>query len=320
MYHPVPLLPQQIIVPGEDTPEGQRYRDTFANDHRQNLPWSDKHELQILHLLASARCEGDYNVPSEPLSVFRIDRDDGTLYDFDKGIPVTTSRFDLITDDGRQRRRDGIVLNERLRKIAEEFKPNILDGTLYDALVKSKLTWMSPVFAEELATGPWFDSSAKPRLLKFRVDIVATNPDLNSHRLLLDNVRRKEASIPTPLPALAKQYTSLLSATDAQGKPIFTSVAKLAEAIGKTVVHVRSVLDYERIEPKLREAVDKGTCGLGLLVSGADCIAFGPDHTLLPPEHQLAVFDDLAKAFAVEIDDGIPDNKTTRRMVAAVKA
>ena len=191
MYHPIPLLPQQIIVPGEDTPEGQRYRDTFANDHRQNLPWSDKHELQILHLLASAHCEGDYNVPSEPLSVFRIDRDDGTLCDFDKGTPVTTSRFDLITDDGRQRRRDGLMLNERLRKIVKDYHSNILNGTLYDALVKSKLTWMSPIFAEELATGPWFDAKGQPRLLKFRVDIVATNPELSSHQLLHDNARRR---------------------------------------------------------------------------------------------------------------------------------
>ncbi len=44
-------LPQQITVPGDDTEAGQRYAKTFANDHRAKLDWSDKHEMQILHLL-----------------------------------------------------------------------------------------------------------------------------------------------------------------------------------------------------------------------------------------------------------------------------
>jgi len=310
-------LPQQIVVPGDDTEAGQRYGKTFANDHRAKLDWSDKHELQVLHLLSSSRRQGPYCVPAEPLSVFLVCNDDGMHAD-------GATSFDLVTDDGRQRRRDGLVLNDRLRKISEEYKPHILDGTLYEALTEPSQTrpaWLTATFAEELATGPWFNTDGSSCLLAFRVDVVAENPDLDDPAILLDNVRRKEASIPTPLPALAKQYTSLLGAKR-NGTLLFPHITKLAEKIGKSPQHVRSVLDYEKLDPVLKDAVDKQTIGLGLAVVGPDCIAFvtvDGEKKPLPCEAQVAVYKELAATYAVELDDGIPDNKTTRRGVALIK-
>ena len=311
-------LPQQITVPGDDTEAGQRYAKTFANDHRARLDWSDKHELQILHLLSTSRRDvSDYNVPAEPLSVFLIRRSDGV------GLRLNGERFDLVTDDGRQRRRDGMVLNERLRKIAADYEADIVNGTLYEALTKPghKPPWLTATFAEELATGPWFNPDGSPCLLAFRVDVVAEDPDLDDPAILLDNVRRKEASIPTPLPALAKQYTSLLGAKRG-GVALFPHITKLAEKIGKSPQHVRSVLDYEKLDPLLKDAVDKQTIGLGLAVVGPDCIAFvtvDGEKKPLPCEAQVAVYKELAATYAVEIDDGIPDNKTTRKGVALIK-
>lgn len=311
-------LPQQITVPGDDTEAGQRYAKTFANDHRARLDWSDKHELQILHLLSTSRRDvSDYNVPAEPLSVFLIRRSDGV------GLRLNGERFDLVTDDGRQRRRDGMVLNERLRKIAADYEADIVNGTLYEALTKPghKPPWLTATFAEELATGPWFNPDGSPCLLAFRVDVVAEDPDLDDPAILLDNVRRKEASIPTPLPALAKQYTSLLGAKRG-GVALFPHITKLAEKIGKSPQHVRSVLDYEKLDPLLKDAVDKQTIGLGLAVVGPDCIAFvtvDGEKKPLPCEAQVAVYKELAATYAVELDDGIPDNKTTRKGVALIK-
>ena len=170
-------LPQQITVPGDDTEAGQRYAKTFANDHRAKLDWSDKHELQILHLLSTSRRDAsDYNVPAEPLSVFLVRRSDST------GLRLNGERFDLVTDDGRQRRRDGAVLNERLRKIAVEYGDSISGGTLYEALTKpgqARPAWLTPTFAEELSTGPWFNADGSPCLLALRVDVVAEDPDLD---------------------------------------------------------------------------------------------------------------------------------------------
>ena len=312
-------LPQQITVPGDDTEAGQRYAKTFANDHRAKLDWSDKHELQILHLLSTSRRDAsDYNVPAEPLSVFLVRRSDST------GLRLNGERFDLVTDDGRQRRRDGAVLNERLRKIAVEYGDSISGGTLYEALTKpgqARPAWLTPTFAEELATGPWFNADGSPCLLAFRVDIVAEDPDLDDPAILLDNVRRKEASIPTPLPALAKQYTSLLGAKR-NGTLLFPHTTKLAEKIGKSPQHVRSVLDYEKLDPVLKDAVDKQTIGLGLAVVGPDCIAFvtvDGEKKPLPCEAQVAVYKELEATYAVELDDGIPDNKTTRYMITMIK-
>ena len=312
-------LPQQITVPGDDTEAGQRYAKTFANDHRAKLDWSDKHELQILHLLSSShRDASDYNVPAEPLSVFLVRRSDST------GLRLNGERFDLVTDDGRQRRRDGAVLNERLRKIAVEYEADIVNGTLYEALTRpgaARPAWLTATFAEELATGPWFNTDGSACLLAFRVDIVREDPDLDDPAILLDNVRRKEASIPTPLPALAKQYTSLLAARRG-GVALFPHITKLAEKIGKSPQHVRSVLDYEKLDPVLKDAVDKQTIGLGLAVVGPDCIAFvtiDGEKKPLPCEAQVAVYKELAATYAVELDDGIPDNKTTRRGIALIK-
>ena len=312
-------LPQQITVPGDDTEAGQRYAKTFANDYRAKLDWSDKHELQILHLLSSSRRDAsDYNVPAEPLSVFLVRRSDST------GLRLNGERFDLVTDDGRQRRRDGAVLNERLRKIAVEYEADIVNGTLYEALTRpgaARPAWLTATFAEELATGPWFNTDGSACLLAFRVDIVREDPDLDDPAILLDNVRRKEASIPTPLPALAKQYTSLLAARRG-GVALFPHITKLAEKIGKSPQHVRSVLDYEKLDPVLKDAVDKQTIGLGLAVVGPDCIAFitvDGEKKPLPHEAQVAVYRELSAAQAVEIVDGIPDNKTTRYMITMIK-
>jgi hypothetical protein len=309
-------LPQQIVVPGDDTEAGQRYAKTFANDHRAKLDWSDKHELQVLHLLSSSTKRGNYCVPAEPLSVFLVCNDDGTLAE-------DSRRFDLVTDDGRQRRRDGMVLNERLRQIAADYASDIVDGTLYDALVARapRPDWLTATFAEELATGPWFNADGSPCLLAFRVDVVAENPDLDDPSILLDNVRRKEASIPTPLPALAKQYTSLLGAKR-NGALLFPHITKLAEKIGKSPQHVRSVLDYEKLDPVLKDAVDKQTIGLGLAVVGPDCIAFvtvDGEKKPLPCEAQVAVYKELVATYAVELVDGIADNKTTRKGIALIK-
>ena len=311
-------LPQQITVPGDDTEAGQRYAKTFANDHRAKLDWSDKHELQILHLLSTSRRDAsDYNVPAEPLSVFLVCNDDGMHAD-------GATSFDLVTDDGRQRRRDGLVLNDRLRQIAADYPADIVNGTLYEALTRPSQTrpaWLTATFAEELATGPWFNADGSPCLLAFRVDVVAENPNLDDPAILLDNVRRKEASIPTPLPALAKQYTSLLGAKR-NGTLLFPHITKLAEKIGKSPQHVRSVLDYEKLDPVLKDAVDKQTIGLGLAVVGPDCIAFvtvDGEKKPLPCEAQVAVYKELAATYAVELDDGIPDNKTTRRGIALIK-
>ena len=304
-------LPQQITVPGDDTEAGQRYAKTFANDYRAKLDWSDKHELQILHLLSSShRDASDYNVPAEPLSVFLVRRSDST------GLRLNGERFDLVTDDGRQRRRDGAVLNERLRKIAVEYEADIVNGTLYEALTRpgaARPAWLTATFAEELATGPWFNTDGSACLLAFRVDIVREDPDLDDPAILLDNVRRKEASIPTPLPALAKQYTSLLAARRG-GVALFPHITKLAEKIGKSPQHVRSVLDYERLDPVLKDAVDKQTIGLGLAVVTVD-----GEKKPLPYEAQVAVYKELSAAQAVEIVDGIPDNKTTRYMIMMIK-
>ena len=312
-------LPQQITVPGDDTEAGQRYAKTFANDHRAKLDWSDKHELQILHLLSTSRRDAsDYNVPAEPLSVFLVRRSDST------GLRLNGERFDLVTDDGRQRRRDGVVLNERLRKIAVDYEDDIVAGTLYEALTREGIprpAWLTNTFAEELSTGPWFNADGSPCLLAFRVDVVAEDPDLDDPAILLDNVRRKEASIPTPLPALAKQYTSLLGARR-NGTLLFPHITKLAEKIGKSPQHVRSVLDYEKLDPALKGAVDKQTIGLGLAVVGPDCIAFvtvDGEKKPLPCEAQVAVYRELAMTYAVELDDGIPDNKTTRKGIALIK-
>jgi len=310
-------LPQQIVVPGDDTEAGQKYGKTFANDHRAKLDWSDKHELQVLHLLSSSTRRGQYCVPAEPLSVFLLNGDNGTLHH-------DSARFDLVTDDGRQRRRDGMVLNDRLRQIAADYASDIINGTLYEALTKpdaARPAWLTATFAEELATGPWFNVDGSPCLLAFRVDVVAENPDLDDPVILLDNVRRKEASIPTPLPALAKQYTSLLGAKR-NGTLLFPHITKLAEKIGKSPQHVRSVLDYEKLDPVLKDAVDKQTIGLGLAVVGPDCIAFvtvDGEKKPLPCEAQVAIYKELAATYAVELDDGIPDNKTTRRGIALIK-
>lgn len=309
-------LPQQIVVPGDDTEAGQRYGKTFANDHRAKLDWSDKHELQVLHLLSSSTRRGNYCVPAEPLSVFLVNGDNGTLAE-------GPFRFDLVTDDGRQRRRDGMVLNDRLRQIATDYADDIVNGTLYEALTKPghKPAWLTATFAEELATGPWFNADGSPCLLAFRIDVVAENPDLDDPAILLDNVRRKEASIPTPLHALAKQYTSLLGAKR-NGTVLFPHITKLAEKIGKSPQHVRSVLDYEKLDPVLKNAVDKQTIGLGLAVVGPDCIAFvtiDGEKKPLPCEAQVAVYKELTAAQAVEMVDGIPDNKTTRYMITMIK-
>lgn len=310
-------LPQHIIVPGDDTEAGQKYGKTFANDHRAKLDWSDKHELQVLHLLSSSTRRGDYCVPAEPLSVFLVSSDIGTLTE-------GPSRFDLVTDDGRQRRRDGMVLNDRLRQIAADYAADIVNGTLYEALTRvgvKQPAWLTATFAEELATGPWFNADGSPCPLAFRVDVVAENPDLDDPAILLDNVRRKEASIPTPLPALAKQYTSLLGARR-NGALLFPHITKLAEMIGKSPQHVRSVLDYEKLDPVLKDAVDKQTIGLGLAVVGPDCIAFvtvDGEKKPLPCEAQVAVYKELAATYAVELVDGIADNKTTRKGIALIK-
>jgi hypothetical protein len=189
---------------------------------------------------------------------------------------------------------------------------------LYEALTKpgvARPAWLTATFAEELATGPWFNADGSPCLLAFRVDVVAENPDLDDPAILLDNVRRKEASIPTPLPALAKQYTSLLGAKR-NGTLLFPHITKLAEKIGKSPQHVRSVLDYEKLDPVLKDAVDKQTIGLGLAVVGPDCIAFvtvDGEKKPLPCEAQVAVYKELAATYAVELVDGIADNKTTRK-------
>ena len=310
-------LPQQIVVPGDDTEAGRRYGKTFANDHRAKLDWSDKHELQVLHLLSSSHRQGQYCVPAEPLSVFLVRCENGTLHQ-------DSTRFDLVTDDGRQRRRDGLVLNDRLRQITADHKADIVAGTLYEALTRpgqARPVWLTDSFAEELATGPWFNADGSPCLLAFRVDVVAEDPDLDDPVILLDNVRRKEASIPTPLPALAKQYTSLLNARRG-GVALFPHITKLAEKIGKSPQHVRSVLDYERLDPLLKDAVDKQTIGLGLAVVGPDCIAFvtvDGEKKPLPCEAQVAVYKELSMTYAVELDDGIPDNKTTRKSIALIK-
>jgi hypothetical protein len=194
---------------------------------------------------------------------------------------------------------------------------------LYDALVARapRPDWLTATFAEELATGPWFNADGSPCLLAFRVDVVAENPDLDDPSILLDNVRRKEASIPTPLPALAKQYTSLLGAKR-NGALLFPHITKLAEKIGKSPQHVRSVLDYEKLDPVLKDAVDKQTIGLGLAVVGPDCIAFvtvDGEKKPLPCEAQVAVYKELAATYAVELVDGIADNKTTRKGIALIK-
>ena len=217
-----------------------------------------------------------------------------------------------------------MVLNDRLRQIAADYAADIVNGTLYEALTRAGIrrpAWLTATFAEELATGPWFNAEGSPCLLAFRVDVVAENPDLDDPSILLDNVRRKEASIPTPLPALAKQYTSLLGAKR-NGALLFPHITKLAEKIGKSPQHVRSVLDYEKLDPVLKEAVDKQTIGLGLAVVGPDCIAFvtvDGEKKPLPWEAQVAVYKELTAAQAVEMVDGIPDNKTTRYMITMIK-
>lgn len=128
-----PLPPELITVPGDpSTPGGSRYASTYGNDFRQLCEWSPAHELQLLHLIATAKpvamryMEGTkqrskiVNVPAETVAVFlqTVPKKDATLQTFEA---EDGSHFDVVADDGRQRRLDAIVGNARLKWIADTF-------------------------------------------------------------------------------------------------------------------------------------------------------------------------------------------------------
>ena len=80
-----PVPPEYITVPGDAaTFNGHLFTDTFANDYRQEIGWTDEHELQILQMLATAEIVDGVQVPREPITVFcqTVTEGDGLIRDY----------------------------------------------------------------------------------------------------------------------------------------------------------------------------------------------------------------------------------------------
>lgn len=388
-----PQDPRLITVPGDDTtPAGHRYNDTFGNDFRQMVDWSADHERQVLQLLATAQQHQvpihngmgidyrAYNVPVEAIAVFlqsvpkaEAEADDVKKYFFDRD-----GHFNIVTDDGRQRRLDAVELNRRLVWIADTFvKPlwaektdaterrvalrnRLLDYGATAKIVAGQDTkalpplprgvdataartvgvlvapWLTEAFVDKLvggvspispaATVEWFTDAGDPIPLALRVDVRGENVDLvGDHRVLLNNIRGKDASVPTPLRVQALQYQKLLSTRNADGELVYTSTS-LSRELGCSTDKINNALYYTEIAQEIRDAIDTGRIALKLCVTGRDCICYGFDKSatrqLLTGEQQLAIWGELLRAFSVEAsaDEGIPDNAPTRALLRKIKS
>ena len=385
-----PLSPLQITVPGDaTTPAGSRYASTYGNDYRQECAWSEKHELQLLHLMATAKPLREATktgnklsyrtvamVPSETLAVFvqsvpkaEVDASDdaSSYFSDDDGY------FNVVTDDGRQRRLDARVGNERLRWIAQQFVTPLWSETpdvairgellrerlyIYGGIEDEKLAaryvdgadattlppranggtysdgeilapWLTRSYVDTLMKQPWFDEDGDAILLALRLDVRGEDVNLNDASVLLNNIRGKEASVPTPLAVKAKQYQALLSAVEDDGKGgtrFKYTVYTLAQELKCSPDSVRNVVFYCELLGEIRAAIDAGQVALKLCVTGRECICYGFDEAgerqLLTRDQQKAIWSKLLGLFAIDInsDAGIADNATTRAILRKLKA
>ena len=357
-----PINPLRLVVPGDSSPSGRRYANTFGNDFRKLIDWGPGHETQVMHLLASAQPVRMQILSDEPVIKYRTVNVPlaEAVRVFLQSVPAisadeTTNRddvgyFDIVTDDGRQRRRDAIEINRRIRWIVDHFAAPIwrdeadpaqrLDK-LREALLRydgngmppqasttvdlTAAPWLTEAFIDEMLTSPatWIDGDGKPVAMALRVDVVGENVDLNDENVLIANIRSKEASIETPLHIKAAQYMALLGIRSGD-VPKYT-VAQVARKCGVSPGTVYAAIYYSEIIPEIRAAVDADKIALKLAITDRDCICYGfdakGDRHLLSVEQQTAIWEKLCAAFAVEAaDDGIRDNAHTRRALRGIKA
>jgi hypothetical protein len=335
-----PVPPEYITVPGDAaTFNGHLFTDTFANDYRQEIGWTDEHELQILQMLATAEIVDGVQVPREPITVFCQTVTEGDGLSLDAGQYAVVSqdyRFLLVTDDGRQRRLAAAELNRRIDWIVKNFDMRL--DSARDALLgynanpgdiplpprppgvaapsgsEAPAPWLTEAFIDKLWNGPVLP-------IALRCIVAGEDVNLNDPSLLINNLRAKKATINTPLRVLAKQYSKLLSTKNSKGEPY--TVASLATEMGVAHDTVASALYYSEIAQDLRDAIDAKRVALRLCVIGRECIAYGFEgktRTLLSEDQQLAIWGELLRAFAVEAaDGGIPDNAATRRVLRTIK-
>ncbi len=335
-----PVPPEYITVPGDAaTFNGHLFTDTFANDYRQEIGWTDEHELQILQMLATAEIVDGVQVPREPITVFCQTVTEGDGLSLDAGQYAVVSqdyRFLLVTDDGRQRRLAAAELNRRIDWIVKNFDMRL--DSARDALLgynanpgdiplpprppgvaapsgsEAPAPWLTEAFIDKLWNGPVLP-------IALRCIVAGEDVNLNDPALLINNLRAKKATINTPLRVLAKQYSKLLSTKNSKGEPY--TVASLATEMGVAHDTVASALYYSEITQDLRDAIDAKRVALRLCVIGRECIAYGFEgktRTLLSEDQQLAIWGELLRAFAVEAaDGGIPDNAATRRVLRTIK-
>lgn len=334
-----PVPPEYITVPGDAaTFNGHLFTDTFANDYRQEIGWTDEHELQILQMLATAEIVDGVQVPREPITVFcqTVTEGDGLIRDYGAYATdnSTRDRFLLITDDGRQRRLAAAELNRRIDWIVKNFDTKADAGELLgynanpgDIPLPPRPPGVAAPSGSE-APAPWLTEAfidkllSKPLLpIALRCIVAGEDVNLNDPSLLINNLRAKKATINTPLRVLAKQYSKLLSTKNSKGVPY--TVASLATEMGVAHDTVASALYYSEIAQDLRDAIDAKRVALRLCVIGRECIAYGFEgktRTLLSEDQQLAIWGELLRAFAVEAaDGGIPDNAATRRVLRTIK-
>ena len=313
-----PVPPEFITVPGDAaTFNGHLFTDTFANDYRQEIGWTDEHELQILQMLSTAEVVDGALVPREPITVFcqTVTEGDG-LERLDDTYTVTSlgDRFLLVTDDGRPRSLAAAELNRRIDWVVKTYGNSPTAESLL-ATSTNPPAWLTEAFVEKLL--------AKPLLpIALRCIVAGEDVDLNDPALLINNLRAKKATINTPLRVLAKQYSKLLGTKNSKGEP--HTIASLATEMGVAHDTVASALYYSEIAQDLRDAIDAKRVALRLCVIGRECIAYGFEgktRTLLSEDQQLAIWGELLRAFAVEAGDGgIPDNAATRRVLRTIKA
>lgn len=320
-----PVPPEYITVPGDAaTFNGHLFTDTFANDYRQEIGWTDEHELQILQMLATAEIVDGVQVPREPITVFcqTVTEGDGLVQLNGDGTDAlnrlkydnrsTGDRFLLITDDGRQRRLAAAELNRRIDWVMARMQ-ELGHGPIYETLQKlpNNPAWVTEAFINRLLLIP----------IALRCIVAGEDVNLNDPSLLINNLRAKKATINTPLRVLAKQYSKLLSTKNSKGEPY--TAASLATEMGVAHDTVASALYYSEIAQDLRDAIDAKRVALRLCVIGRECIAYGFEgktRTLLSEDQQLAIWGELLRAFAVEAaDGGIPDNAATRRVLRTIK-
>lgn len=311
-----PVPPEYITVPGDAaTFNGHLFTDTFANDYRQEIGWTDEHELQILQMLATAEIVDGVQVPREPITVFCQTVTEGDGLSLDAGQYAVVSqdyRCLLVTDDGRQRRLAAAELNRRIDWVMARMQ-ELGHGPIYETLQKlpNNPAWVTEAFINRLLLIP----------IALRCIVAGEDVNLNDPSLLINNLRAKKATINTPLRVLAKQYSKLLSTKNSKGEPY--TVASLATEMGVAHDTVASALYYSEIAQDLRDAIDAKRVALRLCVIGRECIAYGFEgktRTLLSEDQQLAIWGELLRAFAVEAGDGgIPDNAATRRVLRTIK-